>query len=59
MAKPALCNFDPLIDAAFSRYPITQPVLVTDPASPPAGQVAAKRFGLANAGKRIASDIGD
>lgn len=51
---PALRNLHRLRIAG-SRHAVHQPVLMTDPARPPARQVAAERFGFASALERIAS----
>lgn len=39
---------------AAPRHPIHQPMLAVDAAGPPAGEIAAQRFGLAGSAKRVA-----
>lgn len=51
---PALRDLQGLRIAA-ARHTVHQPVLMVDPARPPARQVAAERFGFAGAFERMAA----
>jgi hypothetical protein len=49
---PALDNFEALVFAFPALNPIYQPVLASDPAGPPAGEIAFQRFRLTYSGER-------
>lgn len=50
---PALRHFERL-RLALAPHPVHQPMLAVDAAGPPAGEIAAQRFGLAGSAKRVA-----
>ena len=51
---PALRNLHRL-SVTTSRHAVNQPMLMVDPARPPARQIAAERFGFAGAFERMAA----
>ena len=54
----ALRHFERL-RIAFACNPVNEAMFLTDPARPPAGKVAAKRFGLASAFERVTAAFFD